>query len=72
MPRFEDELMMWRTADALDRLEGLEAQVTVMRYLGNYPYERIASELDLPVDQSRQLAISGLQKVKDSVFPPRE
>jgi DNA-directed RNA polymerase specialized sigma24 family protein len=58
--------------DALCSLEGIEAKVTFRRYLGSYTHEHTAQELGISVEESRQLAISGLIKMKQQIFgdPP--
>ena len=68
MPRYGDWELMCRLTEALDQMQGLEAQVVHRRYLGDYPHEQIAEELNIPVEMSERIALQGLRNLKDSVF----
>jgi DNA-directed RNA polymerase specialized sigma subunit len=60
--------IMFRTAEALDAMEGLEAAVTHRRYLADYSHTQIAAELHITEDESAQLATAGLKRIKNFVF----
>lgn len=56
--------------EALDPMEVPEARVVYRRLLGGYEHEAIAAELDIPVEQARQIAKQGLEKIRHTVLPP--
>lgn len=60
--------IMYRTAEALDEMQGLEAAVTHRRYLADYSHAQIAAELNITEQDSARLAASGLRRIKDHVF----
>lgn len=64
----EEGMMMFRTAEALDTMMGLEAAVTHRRFLAEYSHAEIAAELEITEQESIALAAAGLKRIKDHVF----
>ena len=64
-----DSELEFRVAEVLDNMQGLEAQVVHRRFLGGYPHEQTAAELGISVEMSQEIAVQGLKKIKDTVFP---
>ena len=60
--------IMYRTAEALDAMEGLEAAVTHRRYLADYSHTQISEELNISETESMTLAAAGLKRIKNHVF----
>lgn len=65
---FEERIIMYRTAEALDQLEGMEAQVAHRRFLAGHSHEQISEDLGMTETQARQIAASGLRRIKNYVF----
>lgn len=62
------EAITYRTAEALDNMQGLEAAVTHRRFLGDYTHAQISKELSITETESVQLAAAGLKRIKHHVF----
>lgn len=64
----ESKNIMYRTAEALDAMEGLEAAVVHRRYLADYSHTQISEELNISETESMALAAAGLKRIKNHVF----
>ncbi len=65
-----DDSFLWKTADALDRIQGMEAKAfyRYRNYLGNNTHEETASELGISTDEAKRLAYDGLRWIKDQIY----
>lgn len=64
----DQESIMYRAAEALDNMQGLEAAVAHRRYLGDYTHAQISEELSISEQESVFLAAAGLKRIKNHVF----
>lgn len=63
-----EENLLYQVAEALDLMQGMEAQVMHRRFLADHSHEQIALDLGLSEAESLQLAASGLRRIKEYVF----
>lgn len=63
-----EENMLYQIAEALDLMQGMEAQVMHRRFLADHSHEQIARDLGLSEAESLRLAASGLRRLKEHVY----